>query len=578
MTDMPGGRARTRELNDYEAERQERRATNLIWNAANDYGLHPDSRAYDADGYADVYMNSIVGAVYKYYDYPVIRKLLDGLENAPQGDAYADLFWTGLENCAYQRAVAERPALRLLRQGYARSVVRQAEGWNELDLPVTDRLKLEHYSRVLGEGRPLIAREERILSDVEFPPELSSEQIVERMRRVLAEYFGVTGGMLRREALGKLPQFMGSWGRKKYSLGARVRSGDVKKREKAGKPGALARIGGEKSPEQLREYVSECFGESMFSRGDTDRIEEKLCRDRHNGCMLHFTRGQLPEREARDGEIVLQRKVSREQAAANRRYYNAGITQHRLAIIRLTEKVRNCILVHLDDAMLKSRAGTLDARAVWRGVYLNDGRIFQKHERTTDTELSVDLLLDGSASQLQRQESVSAQAYILAESLTRCGVPVRVSSFCTVGSCTVLRVYRDYGETEKNDAVFEYSAAGFNRDGLALRAAGQMLADTPYERRLLITLSDCSPNDVKRIPDGEGRQREYQGEQGVADSASEVEKLRRMGVKVMCVFTGEEAELPNARRIYGRELVRIRSISQFADAVGKVIVELIGSM
>ena len=98
---MAGRWERPPELSEYEAERQERRATNLIWNAAGDYSLHPDSRAYDAEGYADVYMNSIVGAVYKYYDYPVLRKLLDGMENAPNGDAYADLFWTGLENCAY---------------------------------------------------------------------------------------------------------------------------------------------------------------------------------------------------------------------------------------------------------------------------------------------------------------------------------------------------------------------------------------------------------------------------------------------------------------------------------------------
>ena len=48
-------------------------------------------------------------------------------------------------------------------------------------------------------------------------------------------------------------------------------------------------------------------------------------------------------------------------------------------------------------------------------------------------------------------------------------------------------------------------AAGFNRDGLALRAANYMLSDTPYEHRLLITLSDCSPNDVRKICDEQGR-------------------------------------------------------------------------
>lgn len=564
-------------LSELEQEREERRATNLIWNSAGDYGLHPESRAYDADGYADVYMNSIVGVVYKYYDYPVLRKLLDGMENAPNGETYQDLFWTGLENCAYLRAASDRPALRLLRLGYARGIVKQAEGKNDLDFPVADRIKLEHYRRALGDRHKLIQREEDLLGELEFPPELTSEEIVARMRAILAKYFGVTGGMLRRESLSKLPQFLGGLGRKKYTLGARVRSGDVKAL-KHGKVSRLARMTGERSPEQLREFVADCFGESMYNPGEVKNIEDRLCRDKHADCMLHFTRGALPEGLVRDGEVLLQRKASQKQSELNHKYYNEGLTAHRLAIIRLTEKVRNCILVHLDDAMIKSRAGQLDARAVWRAVYLGDGRIFQRHERTTDNELSVDLLLDGSASQLQRQESVATQAYILAESLTRCGVPVRVYSFCSVGTCTVVRIYRDYGETDKNEAVFDYAAAGFNRDGLALRAANYMLSGTQYENRLLITLSDCSPNDACKLVDASGHRREYQGDEGVKDSSAEVERLRRMGVRVMCVFTGEEADLPAARKIYGRELVRIRHISQFADAVGSVIVSLIGSM
>lgn len=575
---MPGLRKGAHELSEYERDQQDRRATNLIWNAAGDYSLHPDSKAYDPDGYADVYMNSIVGAVYRYYDYDVLRKLLDGMENAPNGEAYQDLFWTGIENCAYLRAVADRPAFRLLRLGYARTVCAQAEGYNELDLPITDRIKLEHYKRVLGEGEKLIPREEKLLHELEFTPDLTSEQIVESMRGILSQYFGVTGGMLRREAMGKLPQFLGGLGRRRYRLGARVRTGENSKPTKRGRIDIMARISGERTPAQLREYVSDCFGESMYGKGEMTAIEDRLCRDKHSGCMLHFTRGEKPEHEVRDGEILLQRKQFADQEKSNRRHYEEGIVQHTLAIIRLTEKVRNCILVHLDDSMLKSRAGMLDATRVWRAVKLNDPQVFTKHERTTDTELSVDLLLDASASQLQRQESVAAQAYILAESLTRCGLPVRVYSFCTLADCTVVRIYRDYNEPEKNEAVFQYAAAGFNRDGLALRAANHLLSASPYERRILITLSDCSPNDVKKLTDEGGRQREYEGNYGVADASSEVEKLRRMGVSVMCVFTGDEPDLPNARKIYGRELVRIRSISQFADAVGKVIVEIIGSI
>ena len=37
------------QLSQREAERQERRATNLIWNAARDYSLAPVVRAYDTE-------------------------------------------------------------------------------------------------------------------------------------------------------------------------------------------------------------------------------------------------------------------------------------------------------------------------------------------------------------------------------------------------------------------------------------------------------------------------------------------------------------------------------------------------
>lgn len=154
-----------------------------------------------------------------------------------------------------------------------------------------------------------------------------------------------------------------------------------------------------------------------------------------------------------------------------------------------------------------------------------------------------------------------------------------VYSFCTLSGCTVLRLYRDYEEPGKNENIFDYCAAGWNRDGLAFRAAGWLMRSSHCERRLLMILSDASPNDDRKITDRDtGRQELYRGQAGVIDSAEEVEKLRREGISVMCIFTGEDADLPAARRIYGRDLVRIRSIEQFADAVGGVIVQLIGNM
>ena len=59
----------TQEISDL----QKKRACNLIWNAAADYGFTPDFKFYTTDGTADVYWNSIFGLARKYYDYPQLR-------------------------------------------------------------------------------------------------------------------------------------------------------------------------------------------------------------------------------------------------------------------------------------------------------------------------------------------------------------------------------------------------------------------------------------------------------------------------------------------------------------------------
>ena len=107
----------------------------------------------------------------------------------------------------------------------------------------------------------------------------------------------------------------------------------------------------------------------------------------------------------------------------------------------------------------------------------------------------MDILLDASASQNRRQEQLATQGYILAEALTRCAIPVRVLSYCSVSGCTVLREYRDYRENQGNNRIFEFAAAGWNRDGLALRAVDWLLRRSGEQQRLLLILTDANPND-----------------------------------------------------------------------------------
>ena len=137
--------------------------------------------------------------------------------------------------------------------------------------------------------------------------------------------------------------------------------------------------------------------------------------------------------------------------------------------------------------------------AVWRAVYLEDDRVFLKNSEEERQNVSVDLMLDASASRMGHEAVIAAQGYVIAESLTRCGIPVQVYSFSTIQNYTVMRLFRGYEEKEKNRGILDYVAAGWNRDGLALRAAGHLAGQSSCEKRLLIVLTDASPNDEQRM-------------------------------------------------------------------------------
>ena len=214
-------------------------------------------------------------------------------------------------------------------------------------------------------------------------------------------------------------------------------------------------------------------------------------------------------------------------------------------MLRLTEQIRNCILVHQQPNARVARSGNLNAGRIWRAPLLNDDRVFLCAEEENQPSFTVDLLLDASASRLHCQEVIAAQGSILAQSLAACGIPVRVSSFSSLRGYTVLR------------------------------AAGDLLqyAPGPAPRHLLIVLTDASPNDSRRIPPSPEKPLGcgYEDAAGVADTAAQVRALQRMGIRVSAVFMGEDSSAGAAAQIYGKNMARIRGMDQLARAAGRLI-------
>ena len=105
-----------------------------------------------------------------------------------------------------------------------------------------------------------------------------------------------------------------------------------------------------------------------------------------------------------------------------------------------------------------------------------------------------------------------------------------------------------------------------------MRTAAALMNESSCEHRLMIVLSDVKPQDVVRIRDEEEDSfSSYEKETGIRDTAYEVRRARAEGIAVICVFTGEDEDLPAARTVYGRDFARIRSIDQLADTVGLLI-------
>lgn len=558
-------------------EMEARRADNQVWNGAGDYHLRPWYRAMGPDRQAPVYLNTIVGLVQREGWRETLEPLLRSFEGSARGALYSDLFWMGLERCLTLRWEGERPALKQLRRDYAAQALAQLPAPQDRD--EGESLRGAWWARALDQPHRESAREKAMLDQLEFPENWSGDQVRQGVEDLLYQWYRRP----RRSTLDQLGSsrvdrsFFAAWrpGRNRGDALRRLSGPGEGKGQGGGLlQKRLSPFWQTKTRERvLRDYVEGCFGASMLPPGELAQAEKDLCTGDHRNCRLHVTKGEPSTRPVK-GACARERALFQLQRERNRTYFAQNQGQYRLAMARLSRALENTLLLQREEDDTPSRWGRLRPQAAWRGGALGEEQIFARRQAREPGELWVDLLLDGSASQNGQQEKLAAQAYLIAASLGRCQIPVRVSSFCSVSGCTVLRIYRDYQDKGTDERIFDYVAAGWNRDGLALRTMGWLLNQNKEEgRRLLLVLSDASPNDDQKIPSNSlfHGNRDYSGVLGVKDAAREAAVLRKKGIEVVCIFTGGERELPAARQIYGREVVRLPGVSFLAQTVSRLI-------
>ncbi len=564
---------------------QNKRALNIIWNASDNYSLDPDYKAYDENGEAELYLNYIIGAVHKYCDYSLLNSFFRYLKTDREHEFYEQLFWIGLEHYAFNKGKIERPVLMNLRKNYAKKVLK---GETEIsDDNLLNVIKDAHFKRVLGEPFQISGNALNILNDIEFDDSLKTEEIILKMNDIIKTYFRFHYGQYETDNKSSKKnkadlQKQTEYGEEKLSdaeletLGnlyldsaetsRQVYYEELKQKDKR----PVQKVTLEKKDDSERQYIRKYFGASIISEQKTHSIEKSLCTGNHKNTHLHFTRGEFDTEFGNDANAIYYNKSLKEQREINLEHYNSNYIKYKNSISKLTNKIRNTMLAYFESYTGKSEAGKLNAPKIWRNIYINDSKVFTKVFNNDIGNISVDILLDASASQHERQETIAAEGYIIAESFTQCQIPVKVYSFSSLRNYTVINLYRDYNETDKNKEIFNYKTTGCNRDGLAIRTALHMMEESNYYNKILIVLSDCKPNDTQCIPDTgiKPEQTKYAGATGIIDTAFEVKRGINNGNSVLCVFTGEDEDIKTAKKIYGHNFARIYNPQRFAEIVG----------
>ena len=320
--------------------------------------------------------------------------------------------------------------------------------------------------------------------------------------------------------------------------------------------------------EKAHTYVELNYGKTYLSPMEEKRINDLMCKGIHSDCSLYFTEGILKNPVKRNYQYEYAKRLKNKNLWL---YHD----KHRIVkqnIASLTQVLKKSLVLRSEAQEVLSDRGRIVPSRIWRVGRSQEANIFKRELRGNSWDFVVDVLIDASGSQMSRQGEVALQAYIISEALSNVGIPHRVLSFCTFWDYTILHRFREYEDKkEANENIFNYVTSSNNRDGLAIKTAGYGLLQREEEKKILIVLSDGRPYDVIVNRPNTRNPKPYHGAYAISDTATEVRRLRNLGISVLGVFAGEEKDLATEKKIFGKDFAYIRNISNFSKIVGRYL-------
>lgn len=624
-------------------EDERKRAENLVWTAAGDYAFTPDFLSFTEDGSADLYMNLVIGLTHKWLGHPT-EALLEEVSRSRRAAILSDTLWLGIESYVYARELPSRPALETLRAQHAEAYFARLQNLNRQQWMAENKRLLDQqtirWSRVLGRKTRVYAPDRRALAAaLELDPTLRADEVAATLRAILTRFFAYRGEAEVKPVHIRL-NTVEAWilqhvfRTEHQHTDTLMMKNTYAANASAGTPVASDGKHGGAGATGERAYITACFGRSLYTDEELQQLETRLCVGGHRGCHVYVTDGK--ETENMNPETAKVRQDSAQQELANRRFFESEGELARSLVRRLSARLELTLSDLRENVAVHAPVGRLDPVRAWRMPIVHDPDVFEKQRPEREMPLDVTLLLDASASRMQMQEQLAAEAWILAEALKNCHVPAAVWNFRSLRGYTVLEKMKDFSERDCAH-LFHFYAAGWNRDGLGLRLAAEELlhgsrrnfavsearstgmpaADrrleaqkatmstehggvrnhsmpgaggpsalkpgmaaggSPGDRKhILIVLTDASPDDSTRLSSCAKYPfgSAYEGRPAVDDAAAAIAEMRAQGILVYGLFLGRTENIGNLSLMYGHHQVRIHDIAQLARAAGEIFTKAV---
>ena len=570
----------------------ENRIRNLMWTVSGDYALDVklDLASFSRSKYISMYDAVKQGAFARFFDRGelsmyLVKKVYYGADE----QSLTDLAQLCVDAASYQKVVAERPGVPEIRQKAFSDLL--DDSFQRMSASLPGRLKIvllrgsvtgdwscEQTLKMAVQRIKGLEQADNTMEIIQAVDELYNTLIDRSFVRKhgdLQHVLDVTLEELREFDWGDfleeeltedlLEQYLSRMDRQVVSLDEERE----KKEKQNSKSGLKVTRITEEAAAKMYSYIELNYGRSYLAEEEQKRQNERLCRGAHADCSLYFTDGILQNPVLSNAQYVNARRHAEKNKVAFRNNQNMLARN----IERLTDELKRSLVRRSEPEDRMAWSGEIVPRLLWKvGRKEDAGKLFRKTECRNRTEFVVDILMDASGSQRERQSQVALQAFIISESLSNNQIPHRIMSFCSFWDYTILQRFREYdAPREENLRIMDYVTSSNNRDGLAIRAVGDSLLQRSEEGKILIVLSDGKPNDVIVGRPNCRNPKPYFGEYALKDTAFEIRRLRSNGVCVLGVFTGKEKDLLAEKKIFGRDFAYIRNIQNFSRVVGQYL-------